>query len=133
MLRGTVIHQLLEELDFARPAPPRRERVEARLEAQDAEVSDAAVDDVTAQVTSFVESELCRRVAAARRVRKELPFVFSLSPGDEARRPLLVNGVVDVHAAEDDAALVVDYKSDPLDGADPAALVEERYATQRLV
>ena len=134
MLRGTVIHELLEELDFARPAPPSRERVEARLEAQDAEVGDAAVADVTAQVTSFVESELCRRVAAGRRVRKELPFVFSLSSGaGDSRRPLLVNGVVDVHAAEGDGVLVVDYKSDPLEGADPAALVEERYATQRLV
>jgi hypothetical protein len=133
MLRGTVIHQLLEELDFARPAPPSRERVEARIGAQEAEVTEAAIADVTAQVSSFVESDLCRRVAAARRVRKELPFVFSLSPGDDARRPLLVNGVVDVHAAEEGAVLVVDYKSDPLEGADPAALVEERYATQRLV
>ncbi|MFL5912235.1 MAG: UvrD-helicase domain-containing protein [Gaiellaceae bacterium] len=133
MLRGTVIHQLLEELDFARPVPPSRERVEARLEAQDAAVGDAAVEDITAQVTSFVESELCRRVAAARRVRKELPFVFSLAADGDARRPLLVNGVVDVHAAEDGGVLVVDYKSDPLDGADPVPLVEERYATQRLV
>jgi hypothetical protein len=44
-----------------------------------------------------------------------------------------VNGVVDVHAAEGDGLLVVDYKSDPLEGRDPAELVEESYSTQQLV
>jgi ATP-dependent helicase/nuclease subunit A len=44
-----------------------------------------------------------------------------------------VNGVVDVHAVENERILVVDYKSDPLDGASPAELVEEAYATQRLI
>jgi ATP-dependent exoDNAse (exonuclease V) beta subunit len=133
LVRGTVIHQLLEGLDFARPAAPPREQVEARLAAQEAPVNDAAVEDVTAQVARFVASPLCARIAASRRVRKELPFVFALSPGAGARQPLLVNGVVDVHAAEEGGALVVDYKSDPLDGADPSVIVEERYGTQRLV
>jgi ATP-dependent helicase/nuclease subunit A len=133
LVRGTVIHQLLEDLDFARPAPPARDEVEARLAAQDAPVSDEAVRDVTAQVARFVESPLCVRIAGSRRVRKELPFVFALSPEAGARRPLLVNGVVDVHAAEEGGVLVVDYKSDPLADADPEAVVEERYGTQRLV
>jgi ATP-dependent helicase/nuclease subunit A len=132
-VRGTVIHQLLEDLDFARPDPPEREQVELRLQAQDADVNDAAVEDVIAQVARFVESPLCARIASARRVRKELPFVFALPAGEGTRQPLLVNGVVDVHAAEDGSALVVDYKSDPLGGGDPAPIVEHRYATQRLV
>jgi ATP-dependent helicase/nuclease subunit A len=133
LVRGTIIHQLLEELDFARPAPPTREQVERRIEAQGEEANDAAVEDVTAQVTRFTDSALCERIGASRKVRKELPFVFALAPGGGARGPLLVNGVVDVHAAEDGGVLVVDYKSDPLDGADPAAIVDERYGTQRLV
>jgi len=133
LVRGTVIHELLEDLDFDRPATPAREQVERRIEAAGAEVSDTAIEDVTAQVARFVDSTLCRRIAASRRVRKELAFVFALSPEADARRPLLVNGVVDVHAAEDGAVLVVDYKSDPLDGADPGAIVDGRYGTQRLV
>ena len=35
---------------------------------------------------------------------------------------MLVNGVVDVHAAEAGGLLVVDYKSDALDGREPAEL-----------
>jgi ATP-dependent helicase/nuclease subunit A len=46
---------------------------------------------------------------------------------------VLVNGVVDVHAEEDDGLLIVDYKTDPLDGQAPAAIVERGYTTQRLV
>jgi ATP-dependent helicase/nuclease subunit A len=34
---------------------------------------------------------------------------------------------------ENDRTLIVDYKSDPLEGAEPAELVEDAYATQRLI
>ena len=45
-----------------------------------------------------------------------------------------MTGVVDVLArASDGAVLVVDYKSDRLDGAEPADVVERDYATQRIV
>jgi ATP-dependent helicase/nuclease subunit A len=46
---------------------------------------------------------------------------------------VLVNGVVDVHATEPDGLLVVDYKSDALDGRDPAEVTAADYSTQRLV
>jgi ATP-dependent helicase/nuclease subunit A len=41
--------------------------------------------------------------------------------------------VVDVHATEPDGLLVVDYKSDALDGREPAELTAADYSTQRLV
>jgi hypothetical protein len=45
-----------------------------------------------------------------------------------------VNGVVDLHAPEDDGTLlVVDYKSNPLDGREPAEIATDEYSTQRLV
>ncbi len=44
-----------------------------------------------------------------------------------------MNGVVDVHATEPDGVLVVDYKSDALEGRDPEELCARAYATQRLV
>ena len=78
-------------------------------------------------------SDLCRRIAGARRVRLELPFAFTLTPPGAGGRSLLLNGVVDVHAAEDSGLLVVDYKSDVLDGRDPVELTAGSYSTQRLV
>ncbi len=91
------------------------------------------VEDLAAMVERFAGSELRERIAAARRVRTELPFAFTLEPPGAGGRTLVVNGVVDVHATEPGGVLVVDYKSDALDGRDPEELTAGAYATQRLV
>jgi hypothetical protein len=62
-------------------------------------------------------------------VRREERFRFTL--GDTG---VLVGGVFDVIAREGGGrTLVVDYKTDRLDGADPQALADRAYGTQRLV
>ena len=72
-------------------------------------------------------SDLCRRLAGAGGVRREERFTFLLDG-------LLVGGVFDVLAWEPgELALVVDYKSDRLEGRDPAAIVAAEYETQRLI
>ena len=75
----------------------------------------------------------CHRRRGARRLRTELPFAFTLAPPGAGGRSLLVGGVVDVHATEDGGTLVVDWKSDPLEGRDPGELVADAYLTQRLI
>jgi hypothetical protein len=46
----------------------------------------------------------------------------------------MITGVLDVIGREGPGqAVVVDYKTDRLDGGDPAALVAERYPAQRLI
>jgi ATP-dependent helicase/nuclease subunit A len=131
LTRGTIVHRALESLDFARPEPPEADAVRALAEGEGVELTDADVDDVRALVAAFAASPLCARLAAARHVRREAAFAFALEP--DGAGPL-VNGFVDVIAREPDgAALVLDYKSDRLDGMDPDELVERDYATQRLV
>jgi ATP-dependent helicase/nuclease subunit A len=86
---------------------------------------------VRALVAAFAASPLCARLAAAQRVRREAGFAFALEAGGGGP---LVNGFVDVLALESPRAmLVVDYKTDRLEGADPAEVVERDYATQRTV
>jgi hypothetical protein len=109
------------------------DRVAAAIERHGASVRDDDVADLRSMVEGFAGSALRERIAASRRVRTELPFAFTLTPADGGGRSLLVNGVVDVHAAEGDATLIVDYKSDPLNGDDPRAVAREKYGTQRLV
>ena len=46
---------------------------------------------------------------------------------------VLIHGRLDVLWQEGDRALVVDYKSNALEGADPAEIVEAEYGLQRLV
>jgi ATP-dependent helicase/nuclease subunit A len=129
-VRGTIAHRLLEELDFARPAAPAPADVAAIGAEEGVELTAAEVEDIRGLVSAFGRSPLCARLAAASDVRREAGFAFRLDPAEGA----LVNGFVDVLAREADATtLIVDYKSDRLDGAEPADVVEAGYATQRIV
>jgi len=130
-LRGTIAHELLEHLDFGRPAPPDPDAVRALGANHDVDLTEAEVRDIRATVAAFAGSPLCARLADAPRLTREGAFGFALEPGGGGP---LVTGFVDVLAREaGDKALVVDYKTDRLDGADPAAVVEADYATQRAV
>jgi hypothetical protein len=132
-LRGTVVHGLLERLDFARPSIPGDADVAAAIEHHGAEARPDDVADVRGMVERVAGSQLRERIAGASRVRAELPFAFTLAPPGAGGRTLLINGVVDVLAEEGARTLVVDWKSDPLGDHDPEALVSASYSTQRVI
>jgi ATP-dependent exoDNAse (exonuclease V) beta subunit len=133
LLRGTVVHGLLEELDFARPSVPSEVEVAAAIELHGVEALPANVADVRAMIERVVGSRLRERIAEAARVRMELPFAFTLSPPGVGGRSLLINGVVDVLADEGARTLVIDWKSDALGERDPETVVGAGYSTQRLI
>jgi ATP-dependent helicase/nuclease subunit A len=133
LLRGTVVHGLLERLDFEHPAVPADDEVAAAIEMHGVEAAPADVEDVRAMLERVAGSELRARIAEAGRVRTELPFAFTLTPPGAGGRSLLINGVVDVLADEGARTLVVDWKSDVLAERDPEALVSADYSTQRLI
>jgi hypothetical protein len=132
-VRGSIAHSLLEEIDFSRPVTPTEDEVAALIESHREPVRGSEVSDLLGLFAAFADSRLRERLAAADRVRTELPFAFELAPEATARRTLLVNGIVDVHAIEPDRTLIVDYKSNRLEGMTPADVVESDYAIQRLV
>jgi hypothetical protein len=106
--------------------------VRAAAETMDADLADADVEEIAALAASFTETPLAGRLASARRVHREHAFAFPLDPADPDG-PLL-NGVVDVLAEEADGTLlVVDYKTNPVEGQDLDAVVEAHYATQRTI
>jgi hypothetical protein len=122
--RGTVVHALLERLDFRRPGLPTPEAIAA---AAPRRPTRPELDDIARLFESFAASGLRARLGRATRVRREQRFVF-LHDG------LLITGMLDVLAAEPgDRTLIVDYKTDRLDEAEPAELVAREYATQQLV
>ncbi len=131
-IRGSLVHLLLERLDFARPEPPAAEDVVALGAAHGIGLEPAHVEDIRAQVAAFAASPLCARLAAARGIRREAGFAFALERGGGG--PLLT-GFIDVLAREPDGTvLVVDYKTDRLDeDEEPEALIGRAYATQRMV
>jgi len=116
--RGTLVHALLERLDFRRPVIPGPESIEA---------SEAEAEEIIRLLQRFAESNLCQRLGRTRGVAREQPFGFLLGR-------TMITGVLDVITREGPGkALVVDYKTDRLEAADPASIVSTRYATQRLI
>ena len=123
--RGILAHALLEKLDFRRPLPPTAAAVIAA--AQHGPSAEEA-EELATLIAHFAASELCARLGRATDARREERFGFLLADG------VLMTGAFDVLAREPrDRMLVVDYKSDRLQGASPAAVVEAAYGTQRLV
>ena len=128
--RGTLVHRLLELLDFARPQPPSAQDVEDCARELGLRVGAQESEELARLIATACRASLAERVGAAADVRREHPFAFSLAPEEP-----LVTGVIDLLAVEaDGVCLVLDYKSDRVAGdVDLEALVEREYAIQRLL
>ncbi len=128
-VRGTLIHRLMELLDFRRPStsPERVAQVADELRLQ---VGEDECAEIATLLARAVESPLLARLAGADAVDREYAFAFS--PGDE--EPLM-NGVVDVLArGRDGRCLIIDYKSDRVGvTVDLEELTAREYGLQRLV
>jgi ATP-dependent helicase/nuclease subunit A len=126
--RGILVHQLLEQLDFADPRPPDPARVAAAAAGAGIALTPADSAGIASLAGAFGQSPLCARLAAARGVRREEPFAFVLD-GE------LVRGVIDVCASGvDGTLLIVDYKTDMLnEGEELAARIDRDYGLQRLI
>jgi ATP-dependent helicase/nuclease subunit A len=120
--RGAAVHSLLEWCQshgWREPSPDlaRLHATAAGMEAPDAEA-------LLAPVRAWLGSALLASRVAAARTRAEVPFLLEL---DSA----LLRGSIDLLVEADDRPpLVVDYKTDRLDGASPAEKADG-YAVQR--
>ena len=128
--RGTLIHRLMETLDFARSRPVSPADVANVARELGMRVAERERAEIAGLIVAASTAELAGRVAGASSVRREHPFAFAAGP----RLPL-ITGVIDLLAAEADGAqLVLDYKSDRIGAAvDLEALVEREYGVQRLL
>ncbi len=130
-VRGSIAHLALEELDLRRPRVPAAEVLRTMGARFDAEPTLEEATEIAGLLERFLAaSPLLARLQAARRVRVEAPFVLPLP---DPAAPLL-NGVVDVLADEVGGdVLVVDWKTDRLDGRGPEEVVAASYATQQAI
>jgi len=127
MVRGSIAHLLLEQLDLERPAVPDAAAVELAAQMSDADVSSEDVADLQELVRAAIEGDVLARALAAARVRREEGFAFVLDD-------VPFTGYVDLLAEEaDGTALVVDYKTNPVEGVDLEALTEADYGLQRQI
>jgi ATP-dependent helicase/nuclease subunit A len=129
-LRGTIVHMLLESVNFAHPRPPSERDVVLVARQIGAKLAPAMREEIAALIAAALDSEPARVLAGARHARSEHPFAFSLG----AEEPL-VTGVLDLIVERaDGTSLIVDYKSDRLTAReDLERLVLRDYGFQRLL
>ncbi len=129
-VRGTIVHALLETIDFTRPALPTTASVASVARSTGADVGESECEEIARLIERALEAEPARRIGAGEQVRREIPFAFALA-SDEP----LASGVLDLILRErNGTTLIVDYKSDRIeDEADLEELVRRDYGLQRLV
>jgi ATP-dependent helicase/nuclease subunit A len=155
-VRGTIVHRLLESLDFLRCAAPSTEDVARVAGELGVSIAPHEREDLAALLGAALDTPLAARLAAiAPGARREYPFALTLAipetslsrdpvpveslPLDSPTEPqpdeVLLTGVLDLIAREPDGGmLVVDYKSDRvLPGEDLPEVVEREYSIQRLL
>jgi ATP-dependent exoDNAse (exonuclease V) beta subunit len=141
--RGTLVHRLLEGVDFARPSAPSPAQVGQTARELGLRTSASEREEIVALLAAACASAPAARVARAEHVRREHPFAFSpgvpggpgAAGGPGAGGGPLITGVIDLLAHETDGGyLVLDYKSDRVGPqVDLDALVERDYGIQRLL
>jgi ATP-dependent helicase/nuclease subunit A len=128
--RGRLVHALLEQCDFVRPAPPDAAAVVAEAARAGTTLADAAARQIADLIAGFLASPVANRLAGISDLRREQPFALRLELEAEQTIPLV--GVFDAIGSEGERTVVVDYKSDRLDpDADPAKVAAGDYALQR--
>jgi ATP-dependent helicase/nuclease subunit A len=132
-VRGTIVHVLLESVDFVRPRPPSARDVAMVARRIGANIRPVECEEIATLIGGALAAEPARRLRTARRARSEHPFSFSLGPAHHAEP--LVTGVLDLIVERPDGtSVIVDYKSDRLAGEeDLERLVRRDYGFQRLL
>jgi RecB family exonuclease len=126
--RGTLVHGLMESLEFSAKRRPSIEDVARRARELGIRIGREQREELLALLTRALEAAPAARVARAVSVRREHPFAFALGEHEP-----LVTGVIDLLAVEADGThFVLDYKSDRVArDLDLEALVEREYSVQR--
>ncbi len=119
---GDAVHRLLEGVDLDKPAAPPVEQVRGWYPG----ANDEELERIAGLVAAYCESSLAVRVASLAGAASERPFAFE-------HDGVLFHGFLDALHVEGGRALVADFKSNVLDGAEPAEVVDSDYRLQRLV
>ena len=123
---GDAVHRLLELVPLDAPAPPPRATLVETVRAWYPDVTEDELERIAGLVDAYCASPLAARLASLRGARPERPFTFE-------HDGVLIRGRLDVLWQEGERALIVDYKSNALEGREPAEIVEAEYGLQRLV
>ena len=131
--RGTALHKALQYITpaAAQTTATLRREIDAFVRQGLLSREEAKLVYVPV-LAAFCQSDIGRRMAESPELHREYPFTVLLAGGDplpetETGEQILIQGVIDCLFREDDAWILVDYKSDRLETADA---FRSRYAVQ---
>lgn len=128
--RGTVYHRLFECLDYQAISDIEKKGKQAVIQKIQEQVSlmvdsgkIAQTDAASIRLTDFVRflesplGERMKKAACKGRLRREQPFVIQIPAAEadsswDGEETILVQGIIDAFFEEDDALVIVDYKTD---------------------
>ena len=118
---GTAIHAFLQSMPFGKEPPDLEQEVQRQLDLHLLDPELAKVLKLE-RVKPFLSSRVWQRIASARQVLREEPFITALPAGEvvpaaaeqgsASQAPVLVQGIADVVLVFDDHAEILDYKTD---------------------
>ncbi|MBM3677404.1 MAG: hypothetical protein FJW96_05900 [Actinobacteria bacterium] len=123
---GDAVHRVLELVDLDRPERPDPVWLEETVRGWYPAITEDELARVRRHVEAYCSSDLARRIAALGGARPERPFTFEVEG-------VLLRGRLDVLWRDGPRALILDYKTNLLEGKTPHEIVEEEYELQRTV
>jgi ATP-dependent exoDNAse (exonuclease V) beta subunit len=121
---GLAVHEVLEATAGRRWIRPTEGEIASRLVARGLDAGDQTVlGRATGMIFGFLDSPLGLRVAGER-CDVELPLLFDAGG-------ITIRGFADLLVPASDPPLILDYKSNRLDGTTAEAKMEEQYTLQR--
>lgn len=138
-LRGTLVHTALRFITADAPDTRIAQQLN-RLEQCGILPPGGAAEVPPAKIRAFLQSDIGRRAAAARRVLREAPFVLSVPAGELypelaqcGDEPVLVQGILDLAFEEEDGWVLVDYKTNRVDDRQTPEALLAHYTPQLMV
>ncbi|HWS29416.1 MAG TPA: helicase-exonuclease AddAB subunit AddA [Clostridia bacterium] len=132
--RGTATHLLMEHLSLKEHTP---ETVEEELDAlirRGVLTREEAAVVSTTQVADFFSSPLGKRLLRAETAERELEFNCRIPASElmdvNSGEPVLLQGVIDCCFLEDDAWVLIDYKTDYIAPNTPLSEAAQKHARQ---
>ncbi len=115
---GSAVHTALERLDLAAPGAEHDVAIPAGADEE-------SVERIRMFVEAYRTSALAGRILELEGANAEQPFAFE-------HDGVVLHGFIDVFASGE-RALVVDFKTNALEGRSPQSVADEEYGIQRLV
>ncbi|SFJ06579.1 MULTISPECIES: helicase-exonuclease AddAB subunit AddA [unclassified Bacillus (in: firmicutes)] len=142
--RGTAVHTVMQHVNLAKAitAEVIQEQI-AEMVNKELLTFEQAEEIAPEKIVAFFETELGKRMLAAKHVEREVPFTMMLSANEayqdwtaEQDESILVQGVIDCMIEEEEGIVLIDFKTDTIGARFPGGfeqarpILEERYKIQ---